>query len=451
MANYSPRRFKKLYLACSVGLLFSSAQVLAADMGPFSPDSPWMFGDWGGERTALKEQGIDFQTNYTSETGSNFSGGYDKHTTARYSDQWQLGVDLDLDKLLNWKDTEFQMTLTNRNGRNISNDTVGDPRTGTLSSSQEVWGRGQTTRLTQFWIRQGYFNDTLDVKAGRVTVGEDFDSLNSNFQNLALGSGQAGNWRGDRWYNWPVSQWGGRIKLNFTPEIYTEVGIYNQNPKNYDTGNGFRLDTSGSIGNLIPVEVGWKPTLGPDKLPGKYALGAYYSSTKGDVYSSGSIVNGSEQYSRDAHAYGGYVLVQQQLTSVAGDNTRGLTLTVQGVMNDKKTSKTDNYQSVAVTYKGIFDSRPKDELGFGVGRIHVNSDYTATQRDQDAANGVDNYNNPTYLPVQSGSEVNYELYYGIQATNWLTIRPNLQYVSAPGAVSQVKDAFIGGVMVNLAL
>jgi porin len=81
----------------------------------------------------------------------------------------------------------------------------------------------------------------------------------------------------------------------------------------------------------------------------------------------------------------------------------------------------------------------------------VNSDYTATQRDQDAANGVDNYNNPTYLPVQSGSEVNYELYYGIQATNWLTIRPNLQYVSAPGAVSQVKDAFIGGVMVNLAL
>ncbi|KAB7895160.1 porin [Rouxiella sp. S1S-2] len=451
MANKSPLRFKKLYLACSVGLLFSSAQVLAADSGPFSPNSPWMLGDWGGERSTLKQEGVDFQVNYTGEAASNFSGGYDKSTTARYADQWQFGVDLDLDKLLNWKDTEFQMTVTNRNGRNISNDAVGDPRTGTLSSSQEVWGRGQTTRLTQFWIRQGYFNDTLDIKAGRVTVGEDFDSLKSNFQNLALGSGQAGNWRGDRWYNWPISQWGGRIKLNITPEIYTQVGIYNQNPKNYDTGNGFRLDSSGSIGNLIPVEVGWTPTLGPDKLAGKYALGFYYSSTKGNVYSSGSIQNGSEQYSDQAHAYGGYVLVQQQLTAVNGDNSRGLSLTVQGVMNDKKTSSTDNYQSVAITYKGIFDSRPKDELGFGVGRIHVNSDLSQTQRDQNAANGVNNYNNPTYLPVQSGAEYDYELYYGIQATDWLTVRPNLQYISAPGAVSQVKDAFVGGIMVNVAL
>ncbi|WAT00977.1 carbohydrate porin [Rouxiella chamberiensis] len=450
MANKPSLRFNKLTLACTVGLLFGSAQVLAAE-GPFSPTSTYMLGDWGGERTALKDDGVDFQVNYTGEAGSNFAGGYDTNTTARYSDQWQFGVDLDLDKLLNWKDTEFQMTVTNRNGRNISNDAVGDPRTSTLSSSQEVWGRGQTTRLTQFWIRQGYFDDTLDIKAGRVTVGEDFDSLKSNFQNLALGSGQAGNWRGDRWYNWPVSQWGGRIKLNLSPEYYAQVGIYNQNPKNYDTGNGFRLDTSNSIGNLIPLEFGWLPKLGPEELPGKYALGAYYSSTKGNVYSSGEIQNGAMTYSDEAHSYGGYLLVQQQLTSVNGNKDRGLSLTVQAVMNDKKTSSTDNYQSVALTYMGLFDGRPKDEIGFGVGRIHVNDDFTQTQRDQNNANGVNNYSNPTYLPVQSGAEYNYELYYGIRATEWMTIRPNLQYIAAPGAVSQVKDAFVGGVTVNVAL
>ncbi len=452
MANHHPLRFKKLYLACSVGLLFSSAHVLAADAaGAFSPESTYMLGDWGGTRSNLKNEGIDFQFNYTSESASNLSGGYDKHTTARYSDQFQVGTTLDLDKLLNWSDTIFQLTVTNRDGRNISNDAVGDPRSGTLSSSQEVYGRGQTTRLTQLWISQGYFNDALNIKAGRVTVGEDFDSMNSNFQNLSMGSGEAGNWRGDRWYNWPVSQWGGRIKLNFTPEFYAQVGIYNQNPKNYNTGNGFRMDVTGTVGNMVPVEVGWKPTLGPDNLPGKYALGGYYSSTKGSVYSSGYVANGSEAYNREAHAYGGYFLVQQQVTSVEGDKNRGLTLVVQGVMNDKKTSKTDNYQSVAATYRGIFASRPYDELGFGVSRIHVNKDFSATQRNQDAANGVDDYNNPTYLPVQSGAEVNYELYYGIQVANWLTIRPNLQYVSSPGAVSEVKNAFIGGVMVNLAL
>lgn len=298
-----------------------------------------MFGDWGGTRSTLKDEGVDFQLNYTSESASNFSGGYDKHTTARYSDQWQVGTTLDLDKLLNWKDTVFQLTVTNRDGNNISNDAVGDPRSGTLSSSQEVWGRGQTTRLTQFWISQGYFNDTLNIKLGRVTVGEDFDSMNSNFQNLAMGSGEAGNWRGDRWYNWPVSQWGGRIKLNITPEVYAQVGIYNQNPSNYDSDKGFRMDVTGTVGNLIPVEVGWKPTLGPDKLPGKYALGGYYSSTKGSVYNSGYVDNGGEAYSRQAHAYGGYFLIQQQVTSVDGDKNRGLTVVLQGVMNDKKTAK----------------------------------------------------------------------------------------------------------------
>ncbi len=29
--------------------------------------SPWLFGDWNGERTRLKDRGIDFQFGYTGE------------------------------------------------------------------------------------------------------------------------------------------------------------------------------------------------------------------------------------------------------------------------------------------------------------------------------------------------------------------------------------------------
>ncbi len=36
----------------------------------------------------------------------------------------------------------------------------------------------------------------------------------------------------------------------------------------------------------MPVELGWKPTLGPDKLPGNYRIGYYYSSANGDNYGS---------------------------------------------------------------------------------------------------------------------------------------------------------------------
>jgi len=181
-------------------------------------------------------------------------------------------------------------------------------------------------------------------------------------------------------------------------------------------------------------------------LPGNYRLGYYYSSVNDNVY--GSWHNGG--FNDTAHAYGGYILAQQQLTAQGGSTDRGITLTLQAVMNDHKTSKTDNYQSIAVTWKGPFDARPQDEIGVGAARIHVNSAYTRMLRQENAFNGETDYNSPTYLPVQEGAEYNYEVYYNVQATDWLQIRPNLQYVSAPGAVSEVDDAFIGGISANIA-
>jgi porin len=99
-------------------------------------------GDWGGLRTELFNKGYDFSLEYVAEAGSNLRGGYNDDTTARYSDQFAFGLQLDLQKLLGWHDAEFKLAITERSGRNISNDRIGDPRTGTLSSSMEVYGRG---------------------------------------------------------------------------------------------------------------------------------------------------------------------------------------------------------------------------------------------------------------------------------------------------------------------
>lgn len=35
------------------------------------------------------------------------------------------------------------------------------------------------------------------------------------------------------------------------------------------------------------------------------------------------------------------------------------------------------------------------------------------------------------MPLQR-TEYNAELYYGFHVTNWLTVRPNLQYIKSPG-------------------
>lgn len=112
----------------------------ASAMEPFKA-SEHMTGDWGGLRQELYDKGYDFPIEYVGEAASNLNGGYNDDRTGRYSDQFAFGVQMDLQKILGWHDAEFKLAITERSGNNISNDRIGDPRAGTLSSSQEVWGR----------------------------------------------------------------------------------------------------------------------------------------------------------------------------------------------------------------------------------------------------------------------------------------------------------------------
>src|SRR4029450_3557366 len=68
---------------------------------------PWLLGDWGGYRTRLQQDGIDFQLGYIAEIAANTHGG--THKKARYTDQWTFGTTLDLDRLLDLHDARFQI------------------------------------------------------------------------------------------------------------------------------------------------------------------------------------------------------------------------------------------------------------------------------------------------------------------------------------------------------
>ncbi len=47
------------------------------------------------------------------------------------------------------------------------------------------------------------------------------------------------------------------------------------------------------------------------------------------------------------------------------------------------------------------------------------------------------------------TEYNAELYYGVHVADWLTVRPNLQYVRHPGGLDEVDDALVAGLKVQL--
>jgi len=415
----------------------------------FSSESKWMTGDWGGTRTELLEKGYDFTLDYVGEVAGNLNGGYNDDKTARYSDQFALGAHLDLQKIFGWHDAEFKLAITERSGRNLSNDRISDPRAGQFSSVQEVWGRGQTWRLTQMWVKQKYFDGALDVKFGRFGEGEDFNSFPCDFQNLAFCGSQVGNWVGGIWYNWPVSQWALRVRYNLNEALYAQVGVFEQNPSNLESGNGFKLSGSGNQGAVIPVELVWSPRL--NGLKGEYRAGYYYSNAKAqdvlkDSNGQPAAISGAA-YRSSSSKHGLWIGAQQQVTSLASDQSRGLSLFANATVHDKKTNAIDNYVQAGLVYKGPFDARAKDDIGFALARVHVNPAYRKNARLANQAAGVYDYDNPGFLPVQD-TEYSAELYYGIHLADWLTVRPNLQYIRHPGGVSQVDDALIGGLKIQ---
>ncbi|MEG5266621.1 carbohydrate porin [Pseudomonas sp. JDS28PS106] len=451
MPSYSKRHcfvtVPRIAGLCGLAVLSLTGAAQAAPA--FDSDSPWMLGDWGGKRTELSQQGFDFKLDYTSETAANLHGGYDHDKATRYSDQTTLSAHLDLQKLLGWHDAEFQLALNNRNGDSLGNDRTGDPRTGTISSSQEVWGRGSVTRLTQLWYQQKFFDQALSIKLGRFNEGEDFNTMPCDFQNLSLCGSQVGNYV-DTWYNWPISQWGMRVKYQLNPELFAQIGVFEQNPSNLENDNAFKLSGSGTQGAVVPVELVWTPKIGG--LPGEYRAGYYYSSADSqDVYKDAngrSAALEGTSYRGSSSKHGMWLNFSQQVTSLASDQSRGLSLFANGTLHDKKTNMVDNYVSLGMVYKGPFDARPQDALGLGVSRIHVNPAYRKNANAQNHAAAVYDYDDPAFMPLQD-TEYNAELYYGIHAANWLTVRPNLQYVRHPGGVDRVDNALVAGLKLQL--
>jgi porin len=308
---------------------------------------------------------------------------------------------------------------------------------------QEVYGRGQTWHLTQLWLNQKLLDDLLEVKFGRMTVGEDFFSFSCDFQNLAFCGAQPGNLVGDYWVNWPTSQWATRFKYHTSADTYLQLGVYQVNPKyvddQYARHNGWKPNNpSGTTGALIPLEAGWRPSW--RGLPGTYMVGAWYNTSNGDdlyfdVNHNPRGITGLEPLQRSGHS-GAYLSLQQQVTGTA--NGHGATVFLNFTHADRDTARLDRQLTMGVQYKGPFESRGQDTVGFAVGATHNNTRF---------ADAVSQSNARTGQNVIAGSSYEYEseLYYSWAPVPSVAVRPNLQYIVHPGGTTRNSNAFVTGV------
>lgn len=413
---------------------------------PWSQDRQWLLGDWNGERQQLEQQGYKFTASIMSQAATNLDGGYNDSNTFENAAQLSLGANFDLEKIAGWKDTTASLVVTKRDGNALTLERIKDPRSSQLGNAQEIYGRGKIWRLSQAWVKKGFVDNTVQVKVGRMGMSEDFNSSQCEFQNLLLCGGQLGKSIGSIWYNSPVGVWAANVKYQFAPEWTLGVGVYEVNPDNIKTesnSDGFNLDMNNVKGATIPVELAWKPKLAAfNGLPGEYKVGALYSTAEAnDIKTAGKVHDGKQSF---------WINAQQQLTHKGEDPKRGLYVSLNGVVNDKATTFVQSTQQLALWYKGPFDSRPNDSIGFGIANYVVNDRAKDKQIATNESRGYYSYDAiaPDYIPIQD-DELNVELNYTYQWSPAVMLRPNIQYIHQPAGVKAVDDAWVAGLSVKV--
>ncbi len=405
------------------------------------PEAQHLFGEWGGFRPALHDDGIDLTATYTGQAASNLSGGMD--TGSAYAQQLQLGVDIDWKKLAGLDGFSTHAVLINRTGNNVSSDYVGD----NLIQAQSIYGGAGNVlvHLVDIYGDLKLARGRIDIAAGRLPVGEDYATspLYCQFLNTAVCGYPNAIAAKAGFSTFPNSTWGARVRLAPGKDFYLQAGAYQVRPEGGGR-SGFDWGWSHTTGTYYPIEIGYEPVLGANMLEGHYKVGiAHDTSDYPDLYHDVNgdpfAVTGLPQMQHGGRN-SSYVLADQMIARNGAGAERGLIVTGGYVWSDKATAQLSRFFFLGLADKGFLPSRPDDVLGIVFARESISGSVTATQQIQamlgqpllmDAAG------------VQSEETV-IEAHYDWVAQPGLILSPDIQYVMHPDGAETYSDAVLIG-------
>jgi len=392
----------------------------------------YMTGDWGGARTKLEAEGLTLRAHYLSETAGNPKGGLKQAT--QYAQQIDFGADLDMAKLASIPGGQIHVTFSDRAGNSLS-----DLDLGALAEVQEIFGGGQNFRLAILTYEQSLFNDTLDLKGGWFNVGDDFATspLYCYFQNNAFCGNPLSVTLDAGFSTFPVSSWGGIVKLQPRSDVYLQAGAYEVNPSLNNSSNGFKMNTAGATGVIVPLEAGWAPEKGLGGLPAHLTIGGYYDNSSAPDL--GAALDGPETLM--SGRWGLYVLADQMIYRDSPGGDRGLTVFAGFTYADPSTALLQYFWEVGLVKLGTFAGRDADSIGFALSQGLVSNSLIGAQNQANAGD-------PGSVDVQS-YEMDIELNYRAQIAPWFTLLPNIQYVVRPGGITTTPNALVLGLQAGL--
>lgn len=430
------KRLRKAALLAPV-TAFMLAQSFGSIAASDFDSEKYITGDWGGVRADWAEKGVNIRLGHFSQTAYNIQGGEDRELA--YADQYFVGGYFDLDTLFGWSGAEFKVEITNRNGDLINNEA----NMPFLLQSQQIYGRGNVTRLTQFSLTQRLLDDQLSIKVGRIYPSADFFAMSCAFQHLTFCSGGSSNYISSSWYGDPLSALGAQVTYNISDNWIIKAGAYDANPETLSLNQGLKLGTSGDTsGTTAVAEIEYKKDFG-NGLDGDYRFGIVRSSLdKTKLVNEAGFPAGTTD---DAVAIQDtdnafYVNLEQQITrnEVGG----GLRLFASMIRSDNDISGVGEVLAFGGFINGPFKHRPQDRVGLAIGRNSVSSELSRAQRFYNDSFGDDS------LTVRE-HEYPIELNYNYVINPAIAVMPSIQYVINPNGDSDAQNATIVGLQLSL--
>jgi porin len=404
-----------------------------------APNAEHLFGDWGGLRTRLENDGVFLSLDALTEFAGNVSGGVKQGST--FANQVAFGADIDWQRLAGVTGFSTHVIIVNRTGANDSN-LFGDH----LLPVQEIYGAGGSVgaHLVSAFVQEKLFDGRLDLAAGRMNVENDFASspLYCNYMNNMLCGDPKALPGGDIGHSaYPDGVWGGRARVRVMPDTDIVAGIYQVSQGLYgdDWRTGFEFDNAQNSGVYVPVEIDYQPRLGASRLPGHYKIGfGYDSSTTFEDFSAALQPGVAARTHRGNTQV--WLLADQMLVRQGPGDQDGIIALGGYIHNDPVNSVYADQFFVGALDRAFWAARPQDTMAILFNYNTVSGQLGKVEADEQEL-GLPFSNNATGVQTH---EMVLEVNYNIHVWQGLIFQPDFQYVIRPNAQSNIHNAAVFG-------
>ncbi len=424
-----------------------------------------LLGTLWGLRPLLAQGGMTLNIQEQSEILGNVTGGY--HKGFDYEGLTTATLQLDTKRAFGWDGG-----LVNVSGLQIHGKSLSAYNLGTLQTASGIEAENKT-RLWEAWYQQQFLDGKVDVKLGQQSLDQEFmTSQNSNyFVNTMMGwpmLPSADMPGGGPAY--PLSALGIRGRVHVDDSITVLAGVFNGSPidnriadsqKDNPTGTSFPLNGGAlMIAELQFVYPGQGTLVKADEaepLARTYKVGFWYDSESFADLRYGtdglSLANPASNGVAVSHRgnYAFYAVADQMIWRNDKDPDQNINVFLRPMFTPLQDRNLVSFSvNGGLTVHEPLPNRDDDTFGLGFGVARVSNSATGLDLDTQALNqGVFS----TVRHTESFVETTYQY----QATPWLQVQPDVQYVFNPGGgiintsnpMQRVKNELVFGVRSNI--